>query len=290
MERSKEINRISIITIVINSILSAFKLVAGILSGSAAIISDSVHSFSDVFSTIIVIIGVNLSKKSPDRDHNFGHEKIESIASLCLAAVLFATAVGIIVSGATNIAEIINGAVVTPPTILAVIAALVSIGTKEWMYHYTKRAAKKTDSTALMADAWHHRSDAFSSIGSLIGAGGAMLGLYILDPIASIVIGALIVKVSFDIAKTAVGQLTDRAADPETYERIKEIIESVDGVAHMDSMQTRLHVNQLCLDVKISIPKDLTIEEGHTISHNVKMAIQKEFTNIKSCIIHVNPD
>lgn len=289
-ERSKKINRVSIVTIIVNAVLSLIKLLAGIFASSAAMISDAVHSLSDVFSTFIVMIGIKLSKKKADSDHNFGHEKMESIASLLLAAILAATAVLIGISGFESIGRVAAGESIPIPGALALAAAVLSIVVKEWMYHYTRRTAKAVESTALMADAWHHRSDAFSSIGSLIGIGGAMLGFPILDPIASIIIALFILKVAYSISREATGQLTDRAADPQTHDEICRIVESVEGVAHVDSLRTRVYVNQLCLDIRISVPGQMTVEEGHAISHNVENAIYEKYHNIKSCIVHVNPD
>lgn len=289
-ERSKKINRVSAVTIAVNAFLAVIKLTAGLVANSAAMVSDAVNSITDVFSSFIVIIGIRLSKKTADEDHNYGHEKIESITTLCLAAIIAFTAFMIGVNGVRSIERVLAGEVIPVPGMLALVAAVVSIGVKEWMYHYTVRTAKAVDSTALLAGAWDHRSDALSSTGGLIGIGGAILGLPILDPIASIVIALFILRVAFNIARVAVDQLTDKAADKETHRKICEIIEGVEGVAHVDSLYTRWHVNKLCLDVRISIPGDLTVKQGHEISHNVENAIYAKYHNIKSCIVHVNPD
>jgi len=287
--RSKEINRVSIVTIFVNMSLAALKLAAGFFAHSAAMVSDGVNSVTDVFSTFIVMLGIRLSKKKADEDHHFGHEKLESIASLSLAAIIAFTALMIGVSGVESIRRVLTGGDIPVPSWPAIAAAVISIGVKEWMYRYARGVARAVDSTSLMAGAWDHRSDALSSLGGLIGIGGAMLGVPILDPIASMVIALFILKVALDIAREAVNQLTDKAADEETHQRMVEIIESVEGVAHVDSLLTRRYVNQLCLDVRISVSGKLTIEEGHSISHAVEEAIFQKYANIKSCIVHVNP-
>ena len=204
---------VSVISIVWNMILSAFKLLAGIIAHSNAMISDAVHSASDVFSTIIVMIGVNISSKERDADHPYGHERFESLAAIILAAVLLATGLGI---GYVGVCDIIGGhyADLAIPGILALVAAVLSIAVKEAMYHYTVHYAKQIHSDALKADAWHHRSDALSSIGSLVGILGARLGWPVLDAVASVVICLFILKASVSILGDAISKLFDRACDP----------------------------------------------------------------------------
>ena len=192
----KTANRVSVITIIINLILALFKFVVGVLAKSQALVSDAVHSASDVVSTIAVIFGVNLSSKKSDSSHQYGHERIECVFSIILSMMLFITGVGI---GITAITTIKSGAEIEIPGKLALVASAVSIIVKEWMYHYTKRTAKKINSSAMLADAWHHRSDALSSVGSLIGIGGAIMGYPICEPIASIVICIFIAKAAVDI-------------------------------------------------------------------------------------------
>ncbi len=288
-QRGQLIQRVSKNTILVNTILFLFKLFAGIFGRSAAMISDAVHSMSDVFSTIIVLFGAKMSQKDADDDHNYGHEKMESVASLLLAVVLGFTAFEIMKSGVESIIAFAGGAVLPRPSLLPIVAAILSILVKEWMYHYTKRAAIKTNSTGMLADAWHHRSDAFSSLGSLLGILGAYFGFAILDPIASMVIGLLIFKVCYDIIITVIDQITDKAVDPETYEHIKALVENTEGVLHLDSIHTRYHVTQLYIDARISVEGALTVNEGHAIAQEINHKIHEAYPTVKSCLIHVNP-
>lgn len=198
--------KVSVISLIVNFILSIFKLAAGVFASSGAMVSDAIHSASDVFSTVIVMIGIKMSVKEPDKEHPYGHERIESVAAIVLATILFLTAIGI---GQSGLSKIISGNFenIETPGILALIAAIISLVVKEAMYWYTKINAKRINSTALMADAWHHRSDALSSIGAFIGILGARMGLVILDPIASIVICLFIAKAAYDIFKDAIDKM-----------------------------------------------------------------------------------
>ena len=208
MERNiqKVVNKVSFITITVNILLSVIKLIAGIIGHSNAMISDAIHSASDVFSTFVVLIGIKLSTKKADREHPYGHERLECVAALLLAFVLFITGLGIGYDALKNIIQG-NYSHLQVPSILALGVAILSILTKEGMYWYTRYHAKKMDSSALMADAWHHRSDAFSSIGALIGILGARLGYPIMDSIASLVIFVFIVKAAYDIFKDAIDKI-----------------------------------------------------------------------------------
>ena len=279
---------ISLVTIVINIILSVFKVIAGIVANSAAMISDAVHSASDVFSTIIVMIGIKASNKTSDKEHPYGHERIECIASLLLAITLFITGASI---GMEAVKSIIFKAYTEKGSVglLALIAALVSIATKEWMFWYTRSAAKKTNSTALMADAWHHRSDAFSSVGALIGIGLSMAGYHVFDPLASIVICVLIIKVAVDIFKESSERMIDTAADEETERKIIETVKSVDGVIDVNKLKTRLFASKMYVDVEFSADGNLTLIKAHEIAHNVHDLLEEKFPQIKHCMVHVNP-
>ena len=207
---SKLAMKVSAISVIVNLLLSVFKLIAGILAKSGAMISDAVHSASDVFSTFVVMIGVTISEKESDKEHPYGHERLECVAAIILSMVLAITGLGIGVTGIRNIANGESG-VLEAPGLLALIAAVVSIAVKEWMYWFTRAAAKKINSGALMADAWHHRSDALSSIGAFVGILGARLGYPILDPIASIIICIFIEKAAIDIFKDSLDKMVDKA-------------------------------------------------------------------------------
>ena len=280
--------RVSFVSIIVNFVLSAFKLFAGIFANSAAMISDSVHSASDVFSTIVVIIGVKISSKASDRNHPYGHERLECVAAIVLATILAVTGLGI---GYTAFTKIVSGeyAEIVVPGTLALVAAIVSIATKEAMYWYTRISAKRIDSSALMADAWHHRSDALSSVGALIGIGGAMLGFPILDTAASLVICFFIEKAAYDIFKDAVDKMVDKACDDETENALRKCVLSQEGVLGIDLLRTRVFGNKIYVDIEISADANETLEEAHTTAEKVHDAIEKNFTKVKHIMVHVNP-
>ncbi len=279
---------ISFITIIINIVLSVFKFIAGVVANSSAMISDAVHSASDVVSTIIVMIGIKASQKTSDKKHPYGHERIECIASLLLSVALFITGASIGIEAAKSIIfktysqkESVG--------ILALIAAIISIAVKEWMFWYTRSGAKKLNSSALMADAWHHRSDALSSVGALVGIGLSVAGFGVFDPIASIIICILILKVSLDIFKEACSRMIDTAADDKTEKKLIETIKSVEGVIEVNKLKTRLFASKMYVDVEFSANGDLTLTEAHKIAHRVHDLLEKSFPEIKHCMVHVNP-
>lgn len=280
--------KVSVITIIFNTVLSAFKLLAGIFGNSYALISDAVHSASDVFSTVIVLIGVKISTKKADKNHPFGHERFECVAAILLAAVLFATGVGIGYSGISNIVtgEYKNFAV---PGIIALIAAAVSIVVKEGMFWYTYAAAKKVNSSALKADAWHHRSDSLSSIGSLIGVIGGLCGVKILDSIACIVICLFILKAAIDIFWDAIKKMTDEACDEKFESEIKEFVLSCSGVLGVDKLLTRMFGNRVYVIVEIACEREMPLYEAHAIAENVHSGIEENFPLVKHVTVHVNP-
>ena len=288
MDNAKIAYRVSFVTILGNVVLAVFKLLAGILAASSAMVSDAVHSFSDVFSTIIVIIGVKISSRESDASHRYGHERMECMASMGLAAVLFATSLGIGYSGLTKIISRDYSGLATPG-LLALIAAIVSIAVKELMYHYTMHAAKKINSSSLKADAWHHRSDALSSVASLIGIGGAMMGLKILDPIVSIIICLVIIKAAFDILKESIDKLVDKSCDEETIRKMEETVLNIDGVLELDDIKTRLFSNKIYVDIEICADGNLTLWDAHSIAENVHDKIEEDFKDVKHCMVHVNP-
>lgn len=279
-------NRVSIITIIINLVLSVLKFLVGFFGHSQALISDAIHSASDVVSTVAVMFGINLSDKKSDTSHPYGHERIECIFSIILAMMLFITGAGI---GITAIKNIVSGAEIAIPSKIALIAATVSIAVKEWMYHYTKRAAKKINSSSMLADAWHHRSDALSSVGSLIGVGGALLGFTICEPIASIVICIFIGKASVDIFMDAVNRLIDRSCTDEEIERIRECVMEIDGVKNIDKLMTRRFGSKIYVDLEIAEDANITLLEAHHIAERVHDNIEEKMPEVKHCMIHVNP-
>lgn len=287
-QEKKTAMRVSAVTIVWNVILSIFKLMAGVVGRSGAMISDAVHSASDVFSTIIVILGINIASRQSDDDHQYGHDRLECVAAILLAVVLFATGIGIGIGGINKIIEGTAGKDAIPGMI-ALIAAVASIVVKEAMFWYTRSAAKKINSGALMADAWHHRSDALSSIGALIGIGGARLGFPVLDSIASVIICVFIVKAAYDIFKDAVDKMVDKSCDEETEEKMRQLIKEQTGVLKVDVLRTRLFGAKMYVDIEIAADGDITLREGHEIAQVVHDKVEEEFPLVKHCMVHVNP-
>ena len=281
-------NRVSFITIVENMLLSLMKLIAGIVAHSGAMISDAVHSASDVFSTIVVIIGIRFASKESDKEHPYGHERLECVAAIVLAMVLFMTGLGIGMDAFRNIVSGDYGNLQVPG-VLALIAALVSIVSKEAMYWYTKHYAKKIDSGALMADAWHHRSDAFSSIGALIGIAGARMGFPVMDSVASLVIFLFIVKAAYDIFKDAMDKMVDHSCDEETEKEIYDCVMTNEEVLGIDLLQTRIFGNKIYVDVEIAANPSYTLREAHSIAEAVHEKIEENFPKVKHIMVHVNP-
>ncbi len=279
---------VSVISIIWNVILTVFKFIAGIFAHSGAMVSDAVHSASDVFSTFIVIIGVKISNKASDKEHPYGHERMECVAALILAIILCATGLGIGYSGLKTIFSGNLSELAVPGT-LALIAAVISIAVKEGMYWYTRFYAKRINSGVMMADAWHHRSDALSSIGSFIGILGAILGFPILDPIASVVICVMIIKASYDIFKDSIDKMTDTSCDDNKINEIRNIIQSQNGVVAIDQIKTRLFGDKIYVDVEIQADGNLTLRDAHEIAENVHDEIERRLTNVKHCMVHVNP-
>lgn len=279
--------KVSIVSVIWNLLLSAGKLFAGIFANSGAMISDAVHSASDVFSTIIVMIGVKISGKDSDNDHPYGHERLECVAAIILATVLAATGIGI---GYGAVVKIMAGDYnVEMPGILALVAAVVSILVKELMFWYTRYYAKQIDSSALMADAWHHRSDSLSSIGALIGIIGARLGFGIMEPLASVVICIFIEKAAYDIFMDAVNKMVDKSCDDKTMEKIKACAMNIPGVENIDLLRTRVFGNKIYVDMEIAADGNKTLDETHAVAEHVHDAIEQEFPKVKHIMVHVNP-
>lgn len=281
-------NKVSFVTIIGNLLLSVMKLIVGFVAHSNAMISDAIHSASDVFSTFVVIIGIKLASKKADKEHPYGHERLECVAAIVLSMVLFITGLGI---GATALKNITSGDYnnIAVPGILALIAAIISIISKEAMYWYTRYNAKKIDSSALMADAWHHRSDAFSSIGALIGIAGARMGFPVMDSIASLIIFVFIIKAAYDIFKDAIDKMVDHACDDDTVNQIRECVMKHEDVLGIDMLQTRIFGNKIYVDLEIATDGSYTLSKAHTIAESVHDDIEKSFPKVKHIMVHVNP-
>ena len=280
--------RVSTVSIVANFVLTVFKLAAGVAAHSGAMISDAIHSASDVFSTIVVMLGIRISRRASDKDHPYGHERLECVAAIVLSTILAATGLGI---GASAAKKIVGGdtAALAVPGVLALVAAVVSILVKEGMYQYTRASAKRIDSSALMADAWHHRSDALSSVGALIGIGGARLGYPILDPIASVVICFFIEKAAYEIFMDAVDKMVDKACDEETEAALRECAATQEGVLGVDLLHTRVFGNKIYVDIEICADGEETLRRAHETAERVHDSIEKNFPKVKHIMVHVNP-
>ncbi len=279
--------KVSMVSIIGNAVLSLLKFLAGIIAHSGAMVSDAVHSASDVFSSIIVIIGVKLSARAADKEHPYGHERFECVAAIILAVVLLVT--GLLI-GRSALDQIISGdfSGTEAPGVLALVAAVVSIVAKEAMYWYTRYYAKKLDSSALMANAWHHRSDALSSVGALIGIVFARMGYRILEPIASLVICLLILKATYDIFRDAVSKMVD-SGDEELEREIRELALKQEDVLGVDLIHTRVFGNRVYVDIEICADGSMTLEAGHRIAERVHDAIEESFPKVKHIMVHVNP-
>lgn len=271
-----------------NLTLSALKLAAGLIAKSGAMISDAVQSVSDVLSGIIVLVGVKLSAKNSDKEHPYGHERLECVAAIVLAVVLFITALFI---GENAVEKIVAGdyAALPVPGVLALVAAAVSIAVKEGLYWYTRYHAKKISSTALMGVAWDHRSDVLSTSCVLAGVVGARLGVPVLDVVASIVVCLFIVKAAVGIFKEAVEKMVDKSCDEQTEGEIAACALRQDGVLGVDLIQTRVFGSRVYVDIEISADGAISLEQGHEIAERVHDAIETEFSFVKHIMVHVNP-
>ena len=271
-----------------NVLLAALKFIGGVVGNSAALLSDAVHSLSDVLATAIAYIGVRISKRDADASHPYGHERFECLASLALGLVLAVTGLGI---GISSIQSIATGEYLESeaPGAIALVVAAVSILVKEGMFWYTRHWARVLNSSAFMADAWHHRSDALSSVGALLGVGGAMLGLPICDPLASIVICAIILKVAFDVAKDAVDKMVDTPCSAEVEAGVRECIAEVEGVVRIDMLRTRQFGNKIYVDADIAVDGNLPLVQAHAIADEARRAVEARFLDVKDVMVHENP-
>ncbi len=280
--------RVSWVSLICNLLLSAGKLLAGVFAHSGAMISDAAHSFSDVCSTVVVMIGVRAATKDEDAEHPFGHERMECVAAIVLAVMLLFT--GLLI-GYSGIKKLIDGAEnIAVPGVAALVAAVVSIIVKEGMFRYTRRYARILNSGALMADAWHHRSDALSSVGALIGIAGARMGLRVLDPVASLVICVMIGKAAVEIFLDAMQKMVDHSADPETEEALRFCACTVGGVKRIDCLRTRVFGCRVYVELEIAVDGSLPLYDAHAISEQVHDSIEAAFPDVKHVTVHVNPD
>ena len=278
--------KVSIISIILNCLLTLIKFISGVISKSSAMISDLVHSLSDVLSPFVVIRGVKISNKKADSDHPYGHERIECVSAIILSGMLFIIGALIGINGIKNVT---NSSNLVMPGVLALIASIISIISKEAMYQYTIRVSKKINSAALKADAWHHRSDALSSIGSFIGILGSRLGFKIFDPLASVIISLCIIKVSIDIFKDAIDKMVDKSCDKEVIDKVISVIEKNESVKNIDDIKTRQFGNKAYVDVEISVDENLLLKDAHKVAEEIHDSVENEINIVKHCMVHVNP-
>ncbi len=292
MTRENELTKVTLVGSIGNLLLLTFKFVAGIVAGSSAMVADAVHSLSDFLTDLIVLVFVHIGAKPQDASHDYGHGKFETLATLFVALALVGAAIGIIVSGSVKIARWLQGETLETPGMLALWAALLSIVVKELLYRYTVAKGKALDSPAVVANAWHHRSDALSSIGAAVGIGGAILfGQHwaVLDPLASVVVGAMLVKVAWDLLKGSVGELTDSSLPEETEREIEQIIHSFPQVSEPHNLRTRKIGNRIAIEAHVRLDGEMTMREAHDIVNAVERKIKDRFGNATLVTIHMEP-
>lgn len=285
-KRYNESKKVIIITIILNVILTVLKIVSGIIGKSSSIIADGLHSASDIITSIAVFIGSKISKKPKDLKHQYGHERAETIVSFILSSMLIVVALGI---GLEGIRILFNPSKIVTPTILPLIMSVISILIKEYQYRITIKVAKKINSSSLKADAWHHRSDALSSIAAFIGIGGSILGIRLLDPIASIIVALVVIKVGIDIFKTSCNDLMDTSINFKDLELIKTIANNYKDIEGISSIKSRKHGAYAYIDMSILIDNDKTLYNAHEISHKLEKLIIEELPYIKEVNIHIEP-
>lgn len=290
--REKEIYKVTIIGSIVNLLLLVFKFVAGIVGHSAAMIADAVHSLSDFVTDIVVIVFVRISGKPADEDHDYGHGKFETLATVIVGLILIGVAVGIFVNGCAEVIALLRGEYVEPPTPIALVAAAMSIVAKELLYRYTNRVGKDIDSAVVVANAWHHRSDAFSSIGVFLGVGCALFlgeGWLVLDPLVAMVVSLFIAKVAIDVMKPSLDELLERSLPSDIEQQIEQIILSVEGVSSPHHLRTRRIGSNYAIEVHIRIDGNLTLHQAHSITTAVEISLKSAFGPNTHIGIHTEP-
>ena len=293
MNREKEIYKVTLVGSAGNVALLTFKFIAGILGHSSAMIADAVHSLSDFITDVIVLIFVKISSKPQDASHDYGHGKFETIASFVIGLALVAAATGIIVSGSLKLVDWAGGAQLEAPGKLALWAALFSILVKEVLFRYTAHKGKTLDSQAVVANAWHHRSDALSSLGTTIGIAGAIfLGdrWTVLDPLASVVVGVILVKVAVGLLKTSISELTECSLPEDVEKEIEDIIKSTEGVTEPHNLRTRHIGNRNAIEVHVRMDGNLSLHEAHERTVAIERQLKDRFGDNTHITIHMEPE
>lgn len=290
--REKEAFAVTLKGSAVNAVLIVLKFVAGFIGRSSAMVADAVHSLSDFISDAVVLVFIKIAGKPKDKSHDYGHGKFETLATLIIGILLIGAGIGLGINGVEAVVRSVNGEALPRPTFLALIVAVVSIVSKEWLYRYTVRVGRKLDSQAIMANAWHHRSDAVSSTGTLIGIAGAMfLGekWRILDPIAAIVVSLLIIKTGYDVVKPCIAELLEASLPEEQEKEITDLITGVPGIAYIHNLRTRRIGNGIAVDLHAKMDGNLTLSEAHLKATAAENAIRKVFGENSIINIHMEP-
>ena len=291
--REKQITRVTLIGSIVNLLLTAIKIIAGVVGKSGAMIADGIHSLSDLTSDIVVLIFVPIAGKAKDKDHQYGHGKFETLATLVVSLILMVVAIRLVASSAKSIISALSGNILPKPGYIALAAAIISIVSKEILYQYTALVARRTDSSVCKANAWHHRSDALSSIGSLLGIGGAVIlgnKWTILDPVAAVIIGLMILFVAIKMARAPIEELMEKSLDEETEKEITDIILATEGVQNMHNLKTRRNGQSKIIDCHIRVKRTISIVEAHDIATNVEKNLKQKFGNETQTSIHIEPE
>ncbi|MDE6553639.1 MAG: cation diffusion facilitator family transporter [Muribaculaceae bacterium] len=290
--REKDIYKVTIAGTIVNAILVAVKFVAGIVGRSSALVADAVHSLTDFISDIIVLVFVKISGKPRDKEHGYGHGKFETLATLIIGVLLVAAGIGLLVNGIRQVWDSFHGVSLPEPTWIALAVAFFSIVSKELLFRYTIKEGRRLNSDAVIANAWHHRSDVISSVGTMVGIGGAMfLGerWRILDPLAAVVVSVFIVKAGYDIIKPAIDELLEASLPPDKTKEIVETIRSVEGVKGLHNLRTRKIGNSIAIDVHVKMDGNLRLTDAHEIATRIEKAIRARFGKESMIYVHMEP-
>lgn len=292
-QREKRIQKVTLIGSVVNLLLSVGKIAAGVLGRSAAMITDGIHSLSDLISDIVVLVFVRISSKKVDHDHEYGHGKFETLATLIVSMLLLAVGAGFLASGVKSILAVISGEMLPKPGYVALAAAVVSIVLKEWLYRYTVAEGRKLDSPVMIANAWHHRSDAFSSVASLLGIGGAIIlgeKWTLLDPLVSCAISIAIIVVAVKMAGPSLNELLDGSLPKSMEDDILSLASEVPGVRNVHNLKTRRNGSSVIIDAHVVVDPDMPVRQSHQIATSVEKALRNKFGSSTQISIHVEPD
>ena len=292
INREREVYKVTIVGSIVNFILVIFKFTAGILGHSAAMIADAIHSLSDFVTDIIVIIFVRIANKPQDNNHDYGHGKYETLATALIGLILIFVGFGVLWNGSSKIIQVIKGETIETPGAIAFWAAIISIILKEVIYRYSVIIGKKINSKVVIANAWHHRSDAFSSFGTAIGVGGAILlgkEWSVLDPIAAVIVSLFIMKIAIDILKPCIEELLEKSLPDDVEKEIEEIVTSFNGVKEPHNLRTRRIGNNIAIEIHIRMNGDLSLTESHSITCDIEEKLKKQYGKDTHIGIHIEP-